>query len=483
MKNDYLIMLRQKHKNPQKAYLEYLLKKNLWRAYIVGNNVSENINKSIRTQEKINKYCENLLNNLLEDTECSINVFFKFPVETFKDNFWLDALSDYFKFLGLSKEETLLLFNDQYKKNLKVEVTKINNWEDLNQVMISNNSINRPLERDLFEHYGETILNNCNANTIICAYGSLSYTLLDKIENSFKQLSYIMNCDIHQVGMKINIHLDTDYNTNNSGYIEKCFTYHKTEQEEKMYLNSNFIENMFAHEWAHLIDIKLGKSKFASEENRRFLYLLEKTHEYNEEIVFKIQKNINKQILNNCIEIINKYNKLEKIKNIQSLKYLIKETHNDVIDNKWNKKDFIQSFEMLMSNQETMNLNSILCTELDTLYDIKHIGIKNSIFSQYAKNLDSNLGWKVQYSQSNVEKFARIFESYVKLKLKNLNVTNVIAKQDDSSIMYEEETIECIQYIEPVINEIKAFLQRNYSVTNNILLNQELKKKSKLKSK
>lgn len=459
--NSYFNSLKEKNETPQKAYMVYMLEKNLWRVGAVSKDALPEVKESFKIQEKINEYCEQLIST--ENPS-----FFNLKDEERRS--FITENTKYFDYLGIDRTQLIHLINGMYEKNLKKASQEIKNWEDLEILMDQQKYTQKVESSTLLIKKSEQIVDSCGLTSFLSSKALCNLALIQKIENNLEQLSEVVGCHKSQIGGKVfSIVVDTE-NNDYAGYSNQYFN----NKEQKLYVNSKLMHDAFAHEWLHSIDnllaqeAKMQYTHASDKENTSIEKLLKKSKEANPIILDKMKDTINEKTEAYCHEIIKRYDNFGEVKNSEEFFTYITKVCLEVREGKWNKTNFLAEIKKFEYPHTTKTLEAYLSTELEMLEQI-HNGesFNHSLFYSYAEKMDANLVKILgndeyeTYSTCNIERFARLYETYCDIKLKEKNIENTISYIKGSSyIPHTEEMILYMNDWKPVIKDIANLLEK-----------------------
>lgn len=463
----YIEQLKSKYDDPTKAYKYYALSKTLLHHMVVSETAPQEIKDILSVQKILNDYCKNLIE---QDSPKNLHDFFGFSNnEQLKDYIFSEQNFEKLHFLEITYEFRDSVLDGQYQTSLIKKSKKIT-WPKLESLIIKENNNNVKIE--------DSIEVNQKLGKIVKDFGLVSITvgnvkfedqLVSKTYNSLEQLSIVLDCNKKHVGLnKLNLCLDGNNEIDLfSGYLGRFKSKHL-----KLYITSSVMDDILAHEWFHFLDIVTAEHNYRhiygadidkyrlweSRMNESFKSLYIKAVMRTNNATINTSK---ERILANINNIIDKYHTLNTLDDVDRLRDFI---NTELIEKIVSKRTFkdkelikeIQKFQIDKNN----GLVPYILSEIDML-PFKNTSTTSAFFyyafcfDKHMKNADL-LDKDDSYSTAIEEAMARIFESYVNLRLQEKSIKNIISRPNDS--FYTPDKNELKSYVdnfETIINEMK----------------------------
>lgn len=481
MENTYFLSLKEKYSSPQEAYRAYTLQKTLWRVGTVSPNATQDVKDSFVLQEKLNTYLEKSVTNENVKFSEEFNIKLSDMMSFINDNITK------FEFLGIDRQQVRNLATDRHIMQVHKASHNIDSWTQLEDLMTQEKYIQKPETKQEIISVMEKTIKNCGLTSMIGSAAITTVNLISQVEDNFNQLATVVGCNKSQIGGNIfSVALSTEPDNGCAGYSNQYFK----DNQQKLYVDALILNDAFAHEWLHCIDniwakkIKSSASHASETSSTVIEDLLKKGQAPNIEALNEIKHDIETRTRNFCKNIVQRYEDLGKIVNKEGLLEFIDGECSKVMSNTWNKTEFKTNLQPYKHPEISEGFQCYLSTELDLLNELVNgKALNHSIFYSYALKMDKNLvevigeDWGT-YSVEKCEQFARLFESYCDITLKDKGVQNTIS--DISRSFYipsSEEAKGLLKEWEPVIKEIRNIINDLSPLQNNIQ-NTEFKLKS-----
>jgi len=448
---NYFEQLKEKHDTPQKAYLEYQLSKKYLRVFSCSEKAPENIKESISLQEKINNYSRELISNPNKNVDLKTILGIKDIASFFKEK------SNSLEFIGVERDDFIQLISGMYEINLKQSSKNIS-WEKLEEIIVEEKNNVPILTKEETQEILDKTVKDYGLTSLSFGQIRTNEESVRSVDKSLEQLTIVIDCEKEQVGNNFNLFFDTE-NTNFAGYSSQHFN------QQKLYLNARLSEDAFAHEWFHSIDNMLAKhhkldTTHASEaEFTSISKLLESSTQLNEDAIKELKENINQKCLVHLSNIVDRFDKIGSISEVDKFKEMIEQNYEKVISGSWNKEDFITNAKK--HQKENNACISYLASELDLMKEFNSNNFNVSSFYKYAVLMDENLKnakiMKDDYSTTKLEMMARSFETFVDIKLDEKGIKNLISNASGNN--YAPDKIEMKHYLsewENVVSDIRG---------------------------
>jgi hypothetical protein len=462
----YIEQLKSKYDDPAKAYKYYALSKTLLHHMVVSETAPQEIKDILDIQKILNDYCENFIE---QDTPKELHEFFGFSdKEQLKDYIFTDQNFEKLHFLEITYEFRDSVLDGEYQNDL-IKQSRNATWSKLEELIIKENNNNFKIEGPvkINEQLGK-IVEDFGLISISVGSVKIEDQLIEKTYNSLEQLSVVLDCNKKHVGLnKLNICLDGNNEIDLfSGYVERFKSKHF-----KLYITSSVMDNILAHEWFHFLDMVTAEHNYRhiygedihkyrlyeSRISQSFKNLYEKAASQNNATI----NNSKEKISSNIDNIIDKHSALNTLNNADELKKFIK---TEIIEKKFSEqtfrdKDLIEEIQKFQINKNN-GLVPYILSEIDMLpfrnpFTISAFFYYAYCFDKHMKNADL-LGKDDSYSTKIEEATARIFESYVDLRLQEKNIKNIISRPNDNFYTpYKGELKSYVDDFEVILNGMK----------------------------
>lgn len=428
----YYNQLKEKHiDDVKKAYTEYILSKSIYRTFYVSEDASDFVKEAMNIQVKLNEYAEDLINKK------NISLADKLGLNNDELINFMQEKEHIFDFLEIERGELIQHATGMYNYNLEKGSKNIT-WESLEAIIKEENNNEAILTEKETQEKLKDICNQYGLNSI--TYGKIRTTdkSIKKLGNSFSQLKEVVECNDNQVGLKkFSIFLDVS-EFSYAGQACKC------NEEIKLLLNERLSHDAFAHEWLHGMDMLMAevKSQYSymySESRRGSIHkLLENLKNHSEEDIKEIKKTIIDDTKNYLNKIVDRFNLMASVNNAEELKNNLQKEVEKIIKGEYQEDNILNLVNEYMKDKN--GCPSYILTELSMLNKFikdEDKNFKNSYFYEYAKEMQVSLGktglMEYEYSTLKDEMFARAFESYTELKLREKGLKNDIAHSNVSA--------------------------------------------------
>ena len=468
----YFNQLKEKYPDDvKKAYKEYILSKTLYRVFYYDENSPKEVKEAMNIQKTINKYCE----QLIEENGNSKSLMEVLNLNTNNISDYISKNSEIFDFLEIEKGTLIPHLTGFFEMKLNNSLSKIN-WENLENIIKEENNNEVTLNEHVIIDRLKEISEKYAITSITYGKVRATETAINKLDKSCNQLKKVVECDDKQVGLnKFNLFLDVS----EFSYAGNACEYFNGNQI-RLYLNERLSHDSFAHEWLHGIDMLMDKVK----KTNSYLYsiadqgiikeLLDNLNVQHKEDIIKIKETILKDTINYTEKIVDRFDLLGSINEPENLKVLLKSKIKEIQQGIFKEEDILESINSYMKDQN--GCSSFILTELSMLNKFiqnQDEQFKHSYFLEYAKEMQKSLEKtgliKDEYSTLKEEKFARAFESFVQVKLKENGLDNNIAHANVSAWTPSEiETIRQKDVWEKVLVEIRDSMNKIKPIEKNL---------------
>lgn len=468
----YIEQLKAKYSSPKQAYLSYALSKTLLHHVILSENAPQEVKEILDIQQILNNYCENFIEQSFPK---ELHEFFGFSDKQHLIDFiFTNQNFEKLHFLQISYDFRNLVLNGEYQKNL-IEKSQNITWSRLENLILQENNNNLKIEdTNTINTKLNNIVKDFSLASITVANIKLEEPFLDEIYKSLEQLSVALSCDKKHVGLnKMHLCIDNGNEMDlHTGAIGRFKSKHLT-----LYINSRVMNEVIAHEWFHFLDIVTAEQKYLDiygEDIDKYRLMESKLSSSFRILGNKSASKINNlpmsfnedAVYSSIEQTINKYNKLNKLKNTEQLKEFIKK---ELATQNFNYDKIIEQLKEFQTNQKTGFISYIL-SDMDMLkYESN---LDTSVLSYYNNCMDNHMKKAGLlhpddfYSMDLSEISARIFESYVEYKLKEKNIPNIISDPHFFHSPQENELKFYINDLEKIINNMKQYFNAIYPVSN-----------------
>lgn len=456
----YFQQLKDKYpKDVQKAYTEYVLSKTIYRTFYCSENAPNFVKEAMDIQSKFNVYAEQIVEGKSPDLLEILNVKKEDFVEYYGDK------ENIFDFLEIDRSSIISHVSNMYEMKLRSSIPQNLNWETLESI-IKEEKNNTPVlkEKDAVALL-KNIADTYGLNSV--TYGKVRTTeeAIKKLDSSLEQLQEVVECESKQIGLgKYNLFLDV----NEFSYAGQAM---KSEDQIKLYLNERLSHDAFAHEWLHGMDMLMSEAKksdyymYSQSSKGKVHQLLKKLNEHYEDDIKNIKQTVIEDTRKYSDKIVDRFDAMSSINNPKELKETLQSCIDEIVKGNFKTEIIIEKVNKHMKDKN--GCSSYVLTELSMLNSFmtnKDKEFKNSYFYEYAKEMDKSLSktglMDDQYSTLKEEMFARAFESFTQVKLKEKGLPNDIAHANISAWTPNPiETIRQKAVWEDVLSEMKEVME------------------------
>ena len=471
---NYFDQLKTDYTSPEIAHKAYTLQKTIWKVGVVLDNAPAEIKEAFEIQQKINAWCEDILfnNNASLIKHLTGNEDNTAIISFFKNN------EETLELLGIDRSLYINLVTNSYTNSLNNAVSN-SSWEKLEELVNAEKYNEEIIPESEVQAKLDKTSQTYALSSIFIGKASSTQRLTDKIEESLRQLTLVVGCSPEQIGSnQFNIFFDTEECTY-AGYSSQCH-----EKNQKLYLNAELSYDAFAHEWLHSMDNIWARERglsdtHASESDTPVINdLLNASKKASPEVIKKLKEDISSRVLSHCNFLIERGEITGGVEKPEKLYEYVKEQITEVLNGTFNKDKFQKTVEEHKNDNCYGAIVAYLSTEMELLQNIsKSKNFNESIFYRYAIDMDKNLNdldiLSGEYSTTNLEMFARLYETYVDMKLTAMGEKNIISTHHGNGYRpLSEELNGYIEKWEPIMTEVRSLLDKVYPVEKKYLSTQ-----------
>lgn len=455
---NYFERLQEKYTNPRDAYFIYEIDKRFSNKFILKDSNDPDLLELKKLNDQILNYCESLKNNL---DKC-VSFLDYMGITSSDGSKYLSENLELFYDLGYDRNSAIdlilgktLLHIDEASRNVS--------FEDLEKIINTEKPFFINGEKEILEQEIVKVCEDFGLRGMFLSKFSETNEITNKIKEALSQLSLVVGCAEKQIGINNFVLSIGNSLSNVSGYSTTL-----TSNIENLYLNYQTFDSALAHEWLHSVDRMMANSTYdnpvyQSNKSENIFKLLEESKIKKDSILKEsIDKTLDR-VEECCEKLINRYKisdniSEQKASELLSIIKIILSGDKKYED--FNKKDLAQEYPA--------PLIAYLGTELELHEKLSKGDINNSIFYEYAVLMDNNLRSLNKldedevYSLDPIELFARSFEGFVAVKLKESGITdNQIAKCLESHYTPNElEAKELFAVWEPVLSDLREMINK-----------------------